>query len=424
MNFLSRENPDRWHQLAWWLCVITLPWLEIANSISLILLVVVSGSGGGLKERLLRIKSAKWAWPFFIYYVLLLIGMAYTPDVDNGLFTLDKKITFLGLPLVAIVGRELNEEFIRFLKLSFVYSCTAVIFLCLIIASMNFLNQGEAYNFDISTAVNFKELHPDASSAWMHFSYVQLSQWGRIHPAYFSMYLVFCLVILFVERDLFQDRKWLHSIIGILMICFIALLSTRMAVIAFVFVALYFGVIKIRQSQFKPAFQILCVVLFLGFLLWLNPVARFRVIEEPMKTEYTAQTTVTQWNSVSYRLLEWQGSWSIIKNHFLFGVGTCGWKVAMNNFYSNYNSSTIGLNYNSHNQFLQTWMENGILALMVFAFCVFGYLFRASLDQSYVAFILIFSLMCLTESIVERQKGVVFFTLFQTLYLAFENKSK
>jgi hypothetical protein len=127
---------------------------------------------------------------------------------------------------------------------------------------------------------------------------------------------------------------------------------------------------------------------------------------------------------VNYRLLEWEGSWSIIRDNPLFGVGTSGWKIAMSKFYSSYNSSTSGLMYNSHNQFLQTWMENGILALVVFAFCLFGSLFRPPADQSYVVFILIFSLMCLTESIVERQKGIVFFTLFQSLFLGLQNASK
>lgn len=423
MNFLSKENPERWHQLAWWLCVITLPWIDMANNISLILLFLISSAGGNLKQRLLQIKTAKWAWPFFIYYALLIVGMTYTADIDNGLFTLDKKITFAVLPLIAIVGKELNEEFIRFLKRSFVYSCTAAIFLCLTLATVNFISDASTANFDFRTYGEYNVLHPNASSFWMHFSYIQLAQWAGLHPAYFSMYLVFCLTILFTEKYSSRKDQIFHLILTLVISCFTAMLSTRMAIISLVCSMLYLIAKKFQVNQLKGSSGIFVASVALGFLLSFNPVTRFRVIEEPMNTKYIANTAVTEWNSVSYRLLEWQGTWATIQNHLFFGVGTGGWKMAMDNFYSHYNGSTVGLVHNSHNQFLQTWMENGIIALIAFLFCVFGSVFRPHMDPCYVAFILIFSLMCLTESIGERQKGIVFFTLFQSLFLASEKKS-
>ncbi|MBI1768792.1 MAG: O-antigen ligase family protein [Bacteroidetes bacterium] len=424
MNFLSKENPDRWRHLAWWLCVITLPWIDMANNISLILLFMLSLTGGNLKERLLRIKSAKWAWPFFIYYAMLLVGMTYTADIDNGFFTLDKKITFVVLPLIAIVGKQLNEEFVSLLKRNFVYSCTGVIFLCLTLATVSFISGGSPENFDFRSSSEYNDLHPNASSFWMHFSYIQLAQWAGLHPAYFSMYLVFCLTILFTEKYSSRKEQTFHLLLSLIICCFIAMLSARMAIIVFIFSAFYLIVKKIQAKQLAGSFTIFVAMVTLGFLLSFNPVTRFRLIEEPLKTKYVADTSVTDWNSVSYRLLEWQGTWGIIQHHLFFGIGTSGWKIAMDNFYSRYNSSTVGLVHNSHNQFLQTWMENGILALIAFLVCIFGSVFRPNVEPSYVAFILIFSLMCLTESIGERQKGIVFFTLFQTLFLAFENKSK
>jgi len=95
----------------------------------------------------------------------------------------------------------------------------------------------------------------------------------------------------------------------------------------------------------------------------------------------------------------------------------------MSNFYANYSKETAGLEYDPHNQYLQTWLELGLAGLFALLLCIFAPLFRPNVEQSYVAFILIFSLMCLTESIGERQKGIVFFTLFQSLFLAFEKKS-
>jgi O-antigen ligase len=197
-----------------------------------------------------------------------------------------------------------------------------------------------------------------------------------------------------------------------------------MAIIAFAVSAGYLVFKKIQKRKVTQILPIVSGSAFLVFLLWLNPVTRFRVIEEPLITTYQADRSVTNWNSVSFRLLEWKGSWSVIRSNWIAGVGTGGGKLAMENFYKHYNNSTIGLEHNAHNQYLQTWMESGLTGLFVFLSCVFMGVFRLYKDASYVSFILIFSLMCLTESIGERQKGIMFFTLFQTLFLGIQKKSE
>src|SRR5882724_3308961 len=130
MNYFSKENPDRWFNLAWWLCVVTLPWLDMLNNICLIFLTLVWLADGGIVKKWNQLKASTWVRPFFLYYLVIIIGIIYTTDVDNGLFTLDKKITFILLPLVAATGRPLSKDVFGFFKRSFVYSCTLVIFVC------------------------------------------------------------------------------------------------------------------------------------------------------------------------------------------------------------------------------------------------------------------------------------------------------
>ena len=424
MNLLSKERLVRGHRIAWWLCIVSLPWLDMANNQCLILLLLLWIIEGDFLLKWQKIKAATWTYPFLVYYLLLVIGMIYTRDVDNGLFTLDKKVTFLGLPIVVATGLKLDEKFIGFLKRSFVYSCCVVILICAVWASYYYARGGDGLNFDIYTNENFKTFHPDASPVWMHFSYIQLAHWAGLHPAYLSMYLTFCLAILFTERYTGNRERAIHFLLGLFLAIAIALLSTRMAIIAFICTAVYLSIKKILEGETKSVVLIAAVSFVLLFLLWLNPVTRFRVIEEPKITAYHADQNVTRWNSVSYRLLEWQGSWASIKSNWFAGVGTGGTKLAMEDFYAHYNSSTVGLEHNAHNQFLQVWMESGILGLMAFLLSLYAGLFRLGKNPAYVSFILIFSLMCLTESIGERQKGVVFFTLFQVLFLGFVKREE
>jgi len=422
MNFLTKENPDRWHQLAWWLCVITLPWPAVTNNISLIFLTILWLADGDFKLKWQRWKAAKWTLPFLLYYLILLIGMLYTDDVSRGLVMLDKKIIFLAFPIIIATGRTLTSEALEFLKRSFVYSCSIVVLVCLVLAAYSFFHGDPVENFDIRTNEHFMFFHPGAWPIWPYFSYIQLAHWAGIHPGYLSMYLVFCMVILYTENYRTRAEWIMSSILGFIIVCVLALLASRTATLAFFCSVIYILVRKNQEKQFKVYLPIVLSSALLGFLLWLIPVAKFRVIEEPMITKYKADTTVTNWNSVSYRLLEWQGSLSVIRANWLAGVGTGGNGKAMAHFYEHYNGSTLGLVLNAHNEYMQVWTESGLFGVISFLLCLMVGLFPLRNDSSYGSFVIIFSLMCLTESMGEWQKGIAFFCLFQALFLGAERE--
>ena len=422
MNFLAKENIDRWHQLAWWLCVITLPWHATANNISLILLTTLWIADGDFKLKWQRLKAAKWTLPFLLYYLILLIGMLYTDDVSRGLVMLDKKIIFLAFPIIVATDRALSAKFLGFLKRSFVYSSSAAVLVCLMLAAYSFFQGSPTENFDIRTNEYFMLFHPGASPAWPYFSYIELANGVGIHPGYLSMYLVFCMVILFTENYQTRNERIINSILGFMIVCTLVLLASRTATLAFIGSATYILVKKNQEKQFKVYIPIVLSSLLLGLLLWLIPVAKFRVIEEPMITKYKADTTVTDWNSVSYRLLEWQGSWSVIKANWFAGVGTGGNRKAVAHFYNHFSSSTAGLDLNAHNEYLQVWTESGVLGIITFLLCLTVGVFPLRYDSSYGSFVIIFGVMCLTESMGELQKGITFFCLFQSLFLGTERE--
>ena len=275
-------------------------------------------------------------------------------------------------------------------------------------------------NFDVHSIAGFRSLHPEASPVWMYFSYIDLASWVGIHPGYLAMYLAFCLVILLTEKYQNKIEHGIHIFIGFIMIAFLVLLATRMAIVAFGCTAIYLLITK----NLKPVLLIVSAFLIGIVLVWCNPVARFRLIEEPMDTNYHTVAGITNWNSVSFRLLEWRGSWSVIRAHWFAGVGTGGGTKALDNFYAHHQANSVALGLNAHNQYLQTWMESGLLGIIAFLLCLTVGLFTLRNDPSYVSFILIFSLMCLTESVGERQKGIVFFLLFQVLFLGLVKNDK
>ncbi len=424
MIFFQKDNPDRFYFFALWLSVIALPWPIVVSNISIILLALMWLFQGDLVTKRKKLLSSKWALPFILFYVLHFFGLLYSANTGNGFLALEKKATFLALPLIVATGPLLDERFFQSIKRGFIYSCFVLTLFCLTMASINFLSSQPTGNFDVTTLNHFNRLHPESSPLWMHFSYIQLGEWAEIHPAYFSMYLAFCLVLLFTDKPQSRSQLVTNFLIALFITLLIALMSSRMAIIALVASILYLIFNALKEKQSKVIVLMLVAIFILGGLVWINPVSRFRVIEEPLNTSVVINKSTTEWNSFNYRILEWKAAWSIITQHFLAGIGTGGSDIAMKDFYTHFNESTIGVTYNPHNQYLQTWIELGVIGLTLFLACLFVGFWKGIRRPDYTAFIIIFGLMCLTESMLERQKGIVFFTLFQSLYLSFERPLK
>jgi O-antigen ligase len=73
---------------------------------------------------------------------------------------------------------------------------------------------------------------------------------------------------------------------------------------------------------------------------------------------------------------------------------------------------------NAHNQYFEETLHNGIGGLLLFliSLLVPAYIALSRKDLIYLAFILIFSLCCITESMLTRQIGIIFYAFFNSLY--------
>ncbi len=85
------------------------------------------------------------------------------------------------------------------------------------------------------------------------------------------------------------------------------------------------------------------------------------------------------------------------------------------------NGFTLGAEeqHNAHNQYFQTLLESGWPGLLLLLFVLgYGLYFAYRMQQPlYAAFIILFSFSILTESMLETQNGILFFSVFNALFL-------
>ncbi|GAB3200533.1 hypothetical protein GCM10027293_21600 [Pontibacter aydingkolensis] len=120
---------------------------------------------------------------------------------------------------------------------------------------------------------------------------------------------------------------------------------------------------------------------------------------------------------MSMRIAFWKTALAVLEKYPTIGVGTGDLEEAMSVEYINNELSDLQ-GYNPHNQYLQTGIMLGItgvaLLLLLLLYPLVMALRRG--DSIYIVFILIVSVSFLTESVLQSNKGIVFFALFNSVY--------
>ena len=124
-------------------------------------------------------------------------------------------------------------------------------------------------------------------------------------------------------------------------------------------------------------------------------------------------------SSTLVRKKTWSTSLKLVKEKWITGYGTgLSKKVLQEQYKKDGYDYMYKKNYNSHNQYLQVFLDQGIFGFLLLVFFTFGMLY-ASLKQKdfiYALFLAIMILNFMTESVLETQSGVIFFAFFNTIF--------
>jgi O-antigen ligase len=124
-------------------------------------------------------------------------------------------------------------------------------------------------------------------------------------------------------------------------------------------------------------------------------------------------------HSILERIEYWKNASAIIKENWLFGVGTGDINDVIQKMYVKRNSPlNEDRRLRAHNSYLTFWMTFGILGLCYFVFMQLAF-FRQQWNTSNllgVLFILISFVTFLFEDTLETQMGITYFSLFCALF--------
>ncbi|MGZ3880817.1 MAG: O-antigen ligase family protein [Flavisolibacter sp.] len=211
---------------------------------------------------------------------------------------------------------------------------------------------------------------------------------------------------------------------------FLLLLSSKLIISFFIVYLLSFF---LRQRVQKTRVVAICIAIIVATLLLVstrNPVGdRFRAIFSGNMWLFKQPSfrPGVYFNGAQFRLLQWRFTYEILNEHNAWPLGlspgdaqsSLDKKYTETNMYTGIPGTEKHgfLGYHTHNQFLQSLLENGVIGLCLFILVCYALFMMAKQDRSrqlkWVVSLLI--IYCFTDAPFQTQYGIVIFTLFPCL---------
>jgi O-antigen ligase len=382
--------------------------LPSVSKVAFILLLVWIVFTGGLKTSVTRIKNDKYLLILCSYFFLHVIGLIWSANIKYGLNDVTTKLMFLLAPLV-LSAIDFTPELFDRIKRSFIISSVLSLIILLVISFCYYLRTGQ---------------HEE-------FLYTRLSHGG--HVTYQTIYL--SLSLLFIEEKIFSENKnrtW-YFIAFVFIFFGIQLMSARTSTIVAILTSVAFPIFIHRKNIFSKSnriFYILLLILipliFFGYLHFYN---RFQQVQNEIEIRTVQPATTVQQeepNSTNIRINLWSNAVQLIRRNPIIGVGTGDIKEELVNMYTeNHYQYGIENRISPHNQFLHTGVILGLVGIVLLAVMLFMPIIISvrSKEWIYFFFLGIILLNCMTESFLEREAGILFFTVFNScFYLRMRSK--
>jgi O-antigen ligase len=345
---------------------------------------------------------------FLAYYFWTVAGITYSQNTNEGFRNLILRLPLLLFPLILTSPEEyLKNNTGKILRLFAI--CTSLFsVVCLFYATYRSIS-------NINGTFSFNP-HP-AEYPWLNYYYATYFAIFQ-HPSYLSMYVLFSVFISFEEisKRVGSISKYFWIVISIILIASLYLLSSRAAFIAsFISIPLYF-IFKFKEARISWIWWITTFMIILGILISFFSNPRLQLILESENKQELINKTMHE-----SRFGLWSAGLNIVRNNPVFGIGTGAIQAELDKEYLRMGDENLlkVKDLNTHNQFIETAAENGIISFILFIliFCSMFIISSSTRNILYLMFIIIILVSFTFEAMLNRLAGLLFFGFFSFILI-------
>lgn len=362
----------------------------------------------GYKNHAFEILREKWKTILILgfFCAMYLIYLPFATDFKEMNKLIIKSLPFIIFPIGLLLNRFiLTRSVIR----SFIGIFIVVTLLVNALGWVKVVGYGPSRAFAENDFYHplFRSFFSDAAS--MHLPYLGL----------ISSFAALCLVYRMIRDKAFSTFSFL---VVLFLVMSMYLYSARMAIGCFV-VGLLFMTVKSTKKTAMVWGAMLGVPLTCMVLFWISPLKERYLTS--MNSDWVLPHKGQHPHEVNYRYGIWYCATKLIQQNMITGVGADRVQEKLNSCYSGFTYESYEdfskVSYNTHNQYLDQLLKFGIIGLFLFFIALFYYVPGSSM--LYQVFILLVTLSFLTENILDRQMGVVFVSLLNSIFVAYKFNS-
>ncbi|MFZ4520512.1 MAG: O-antigen ligase family protein [Bacteroidales bacterium] len=387
-------------QAAWFLVWFSLPISLKMNSASLILVsavILASFARRPFMPQRRKIWYLSLPVVFFLWHSkeLLIVHPAWPVWKE-----VEQMLSFLVIPILFLLSRTDHKAFAKVALSGFTSALVICGTIMLVAATSRFLQSGNVVEFTYHTLA--KPFHSGA--------------------IYFSFYILFVLFKL-DDPDWFTNRLKIKVIIAFFLMSMLLLLASKMMIgIGLPLLGWHYRRLGIALWRTRRKWMVALVILIaFGALPFMKRVQNILHPNLDMVASVNFKNCPEP-NGLNLRLIFWRFGMEILEeqNAWLTGVGMSQSRGFLNGKirqYGLYTGTPDGkdsgyLNYNYHNQFVETFVRVGVPGVVILMLILFTFAFHPG-NKRFVPplFILIIIGFFLSESVLGRQAGIVFFCL-------------
>ncbi len=337
-------------------------------------------------------------WGFF---GVMMAGLLYTSYPDAQWAYLGRRLSLIFVPL-AFIGIRLTCRQYEGILAAFTFSALFFILLADGYALFDILHSGE-------TEILI------GRSSYHKFTYYGLTRiFEDWHPTYVSLFLN--LVLVFCYKLFYKKGKFkLWILCSSIAIVNIFLLNSFIGILAFIILLAFFLFLRFQNQRMVFLGSIVGLSVSIGLSFIYNPL-RFEKIEKLKNTELKITDKKEERNVLTLRLAKWKSSLQVFATAPVLGVSNGDYKERLVDQYkANGFMYSAQERYASHNQYLYTMVSNGIAGLFLLMMLLVTPLLLHTASREYFPFLVLIGVFFLTEDLLARQQGIVFFVFFYVL---------
>jgi O-antigen ligase len=363
---------------------------------SLIIFFLVSKRGFVMNKTFFVINSS--------IYIGFIITMFYTSNFSEASLKLQTSFSLLLFPLLFSMLKR--SDVLEVLKNSRIYLVVFII---------------ATFLYNIIPFLWYFFTHYSLEDVIKHYSLIINKDIGKygIHPIYMSMH---CAISILFSLYLFREIKTklikvILLLINLSLIYFLIVYSKKGPIIALISVLFLWSFFKDKEIR-KYYFL---AIIAASLLLISIPKTRNNFLELTKVEDAKSMSS----NSTNIRYSIYKTSFFLIKNSPFIGYGIGDFNDQLKIEYKKNNSFLLSKEYNSHNQYLSFLLIGGIPLLFLYVIFLY-YNINLSINHKnhlLIAVLSFYSIVMLSENILERENGVIFFS-FLINFFALKNYTK